>query len=625
MGSPWYKRILKNISERLNRQSQTSADTADRDANSHATTGIGSDTTRSVESHGFTIGNLNLEAARRQATLGAGYSRDSNTTKRLAELKQGKVTLPPHTSWTGDYTNWVADPFEDLNWRFQFHTLRWINPYLWDALDGDENSKMEWKRIVRSWADNNTPPERAQDKYAWMDMTDGNRAIQTSIGAPLIDPEDTWYVDLLVEHRDWLLNDSKIVKGNHGLHQNIGLFVVASVLNDPVGVNRAIERLGDQIATVFDEEGLNLEGSIAYHEMNLNWWLQAKQRLDLEGHHFSDDAERRLDQAGRVMATLLLPDGTKPQIGDGGRAKGRKNLHPLTDKVLKGDLADTDLPTLHHYQNGFTVFRSGWGEQRDIRKESHTVIRHGRELARHSHYDRGSIHLYNAGLRWITDGGFHSYQSKNPDRQYTISRLAHSLVDLPNQRHNRVGEVPVQLLEHRESLHSIELLDENFESATWRRRVIYLPKLNIWVIWDRIDSNLLDDIRQQWLIDVDIAVSELAENVLELASKEEKLQLQWYGDLPKFDIMVGDPSSDSQRGLIGVGWKKMRPATSVHANFTAKNVDSIVVVSDPAEHELVAELKNRDPRSTFELELSCDAQTFRLKAEEHETVVTHIE
>src|SRR5699024_11869105 len=145
--------------------------------------------------HGFTVGSLNIEAARRQAQIGKHYSKGPSTAQQLADLKEGTVTLPPHRSWQGDYTDWQADPFKDLNWRFQFHTLRWINPLLWDATDGDEESKSEWKRIVRSWAEANIPPHRAQDKYAWMDMTDGNRAIQTSLGAPLMDATDQWYVD----------------------------------------------------------------------------------------------------------------------------------------------------------------------------------------------------------------------------------------------------------------------------------------------------------------------------------------------------------------------------------------------------------------------------------------------
>jgi len=612
VGNPWYKRIFKSISKR-----------ADRKPNDRSVGVERKNTTttdpRSIEQLVFTVESLDIDAAIRQATLGAGYARDSKTKGRLAELKNGTVVLPPHAPWTGDYTDWVADPFNDLNWRFQFQTLRWINPYLWDALDGSESSKREWKRIVRSWAEHNTPPERAEDKYAWMDMTDGNRAIQTSIGAPLIDSDEQWYVDLLVEHRDWLLDDSNIVKGNHGLHQNIGLFVVASVLQDDLGINRAIARLGTQVLTVFDEEGLNLEGSVAYHEMNLNWWLQAKKRLDLEGHAFPDDAAERLDKAGHVMGTFLLPDGTKPQIGDGGRARGRKGLHPFIDQVLRGEVQENNLSTFYHYQNGFTVLRSGWGELRDVKDESHTVIRHGRELARHSHYDRGSIHLYNAGQRWISDGGFHSYQSKSPDRQYTISREAHSLVDIPNQKHNRARPVPVKLTENYKTLHSVELLDENFEAAIWKRRVIYLPTVNVWVVWDRIDSELQDVVIQQWLFDIDVELRRQHDDSIELSAKDNRLRMHWCGNQPEFDVRVGDPSSTNKRGLIGVGWKKMRPALSVHAKFAEQQVDSIVIISDPHEQAVDVEQVSHDPLNSFELKLSIGKETFSLYGDAEQT------
>lgn len=614
MGTPWYKQLLQNLSKRLNRQASAKPPTS-KDSISLDSVGDSS----STREHIFTVAELNRESAQRQASLGTGYARNSNTRTRLAQLKNSTVALPPHAPWQGDYTNWVADPYDDLNWRFQFQTLRWINPYLWDALDGNLESKAEWKRIVRSWAEQNTPPERAQDRYAWMDMTDGNRAIQTSIGAPLIEPHEQWYVDLLVEHRNWLLDDTHIVKGNHGLHQNMGLFVVSSVLNDDVGVNRAIERLGKQVTSVFDDDGLNLEGSIAYHEMNLNWWLQAKQRLDFEGHALPDEAARTLDRAGSTMGTLLLPDGTKPQIGDGGRGRGRKGLHPLIDHVLQGKRPATNLETFHHYANGFTVFRNGWGELRDMKNESHTVVRHGRELARHSHYDRGSIHLYNAGYRWITDAGFHSYQSKNLDRQYTISRQGHSLVDLPNQKHNRAGEVTVELLEYTTTVHSVELLDRNFESAVWKRRVIYLPNFNIWVIWDRIASEFEDEIRQQWLTDVDMEAVKTHVNTIELDAGDRKMQMQWFGSQPDFDIVIGDPEADSKRGLIGVGWKKMRPAASIHTSFTAKNVDSIVVISDPAEGELSVELYDQLRMDSFELLITYQSNSHQLIAKDQET------
>src|SRR5699024_1619808 len=329
-------------------------------------------------------------------------------------------------------------------------------------------SQHEWKRIVPSWAPHNTPPHHALDDYAWMDMTDGKRAIQICIGAPLVESGDDWYLELLVQHRNWLFDDAHIVPGNHGLHQNLGLFVVATVLNDDSGVHKAIQRLADQIFEAFDIDGLNEEGSVGYHQMNLIWWHQAEERLKLEGHSFPDEAAQRLDKAGRTLGFLLLPDATMPQIGDGNRGTARSRLHPFLDQVLKGKIREQDTPTYQHYTNGFTVFRSGWGQTRPLNEESHTIVRHGRDLERHSHDDRGSIHIYTHGRRWITDGGFHSHQQNDPDRIYTKSRLAHSLIDLPHQNHDISGDVPVLLSEHTDQLHSVETLDDNFDTATWK-------------------------------------------------------------------------------------------------------------------------------------------------------------
>lgn len=598
MVSSWFKRLRNLFSTRISaiNSSRKVAHTGLSDKPPNVSTRP----TETAHSLGASIEGLNIDAAHRQATLGKGYARSLQTPKHLKELQDSTVTLPPHRSWQGDYTNWAADPFKDRNWRFQFHTLRWINPYLWDALDGNAESQSEWKSIVRSWADANTPPHVAPDEYAWKDMTDGNRAIQLSIGASLIDHTDNWYLDLLVEHRNWLFDDHNIVEGNHGLHQNLGLFVVSVVLNDTAGVQRSIGRLGDQVLEAFDEKGLNDEGSVGYHHMNLLWWHQAEERLKLEGHELPTLASQRLENAGRTMGYLLLPDGTMPQIGDGGRGKARRGLHPFLDQVNSGKIRDQDAPIMQHYTNGFTVFRSGWGETRPPKHESHTIVRHGRNLLRHSHNDRGSVHIYTAGRRWITDGGFHSYQQNDPARIYTKSRLAHNLVDIPNQSYEDTGNVPALFTEQTDQLHSIEILDENFESASWRRRVVYLPQMNMWVIWDRVNSEEPEVLQQQWLFDLGLKVAVKENDTVELSDETNNLHMQWLGDQPRFDIAVGDVKSDSQRGLIGIRWKNMKSTNSLHAMFESRNMESIVVISDPA-HQSRAELTSHKSMESFEL------------------------
>jgi len=598
---PWLKRLRKFVVDIFQRNRKATKPKQTWDA--------------STRDHGFTISQLNRDAARRQAKIGKGYARHRTTWKRLAELKKGTVTLPPHKPWTGDYTDWSADPFNDLNWRFQFHTLRWINPLLWDALDGNDDSKAEWKRIVRSWAEANIPPERAQDKYAWMDMTDGNRAIQTSLGAPLADENDQWYVDMLVTHRDWLLDDSNIVPGNHGLHQNLGLFVVSVVLDDSIGTDRSIERLAAQILEAFDEEGLNEEGSVAYHQINVVWWLQAQKRLKLEGYDFSPEAVDRLEKAGEAMAYLVLPDGSMPQVGDGGRGRGRRGMHPLLDKVLKKDVGDAELPLFKHYDNGFTVMRSGWGQDRPFKEESHTIVRHGRDLRRHSHNDRGSVHIYTLGRRWITDGGFHSYQQRNRHRNYTKSRAAHSLVNLPEQRHDKTGDVPAELVQSSDDLQVIETLDENFESAKWRRRVVYLPTLDMWVIWDRIRSSEPQTIRQQWLIDIGVQVHLKDGSSVVLDDQTHQLHMRWFGDEPELDTARGNHKSKSKRGLIGIGWKKMRDGTSLHANFHTDSAESIVVISPTFTRDTHVNMVNQTTMQSFSMKIEQQDETYELTAD----------
>src|SRR5699024_7813602 len=55
------------------------------------------------------------------------------------------------------------------------------------------------------------------------------------------------------------------------------------------------------------------------------------------------------------------------QIGDGWRGKGRLGLHPFIDQVSARKVHEPDLSTFQHYKNGFTIFRSGWGEHRDLK------------------------------------------------------------------------------------------------------------------------------------------------------------------------------------------------------------------------------------------------------------------
>ena len=247
------------------------------------------------------------------------------------------------------------------------------------------------------------------------------------------------------------------------------------------------------------------------------------------------------------------------------------------------------------------VSRSGWGQDKPLRRESHTIVRYGPDLQRHSHNDRGSVHIYTLGRRWITDGGFHSYQHRNRDRNYTKSRSAHNLVSLPEQKHDKTGDVPAQLVQHNNDLHVVEILDENFESARWLRRVIYLPAPNCWVVWDRIETATPQKIRQQWLMDIGIEVTQNGTASLQLTDNRRQLGMRWFGDQPTFDIVKGNRKTKSKRGLIGIRWKRMKDGTSVHVNFVTDEAESIVVIAPELNQELDVSLARQSKMTSFEL------------------------
>lgn len=109
--------------------------------------------------------DLDLDAAARQS-FGPSFDRPGDLADALSAYWSGNLILPPHPVWDGDRLDWVADPFQDRNWQFQHHTLRWINPLRWAALAGDEAARREWLRVARSWFEANVPAESAASPFA---------------------------------------------------------------------------------------------------------------------------------------------------------------------------------------------------------------------------------------------------------------------------------------------------------------------------------------------------------------------------------------------------------------------------------------------------------------------------
>src|SRR5699024_4253261 len=279
-----------------------------------------------------TVADLDLGVAERQA-FGTVYGKPGKHQLLAKLVKAGTLRLPPRPNWTGDVTDWAAEPYGARSLPFRHHTVRWLNRLRWAALEGDEDAAAEWRRVARSGAGANIPAKRAPGLFAWKDMADGNRAIQLSLGAPLIRPEDDWYVPLIEYHVDWLMDEANIVQKNHALHQHTGLVVAAALLRDSSALETAYQQMIEQCVSTFDAQGANDEGATGYHEMNLKWWSQAWERVKAEGLEIPATVEAQLEAGRSALAHLVLPDGTLSQIGDTKRAPVSRGLGPNVDFV----------------------------------------------------------------------------------------------------------------------------------------------------------------------------------------------------------------------------------------------------------------------------------------------------
>lgn len=441
---------------------------------------------------------LDLAAATRQV-IGRDVLRPRDAEERFAELRSGVLRLSPHPAWKSWVPDsWTADPFNDRNWRFQLHTLRFLNPVRHLALDGDEAAHTLWLEVVKSWSTHNLDPNDAASKWAWSDMADGLRATQIALGAALIgESELDWYLPTLRAHVDWLSDSRHIVKRNHGMHQLQGLYVASAVLGDKELLMLATTRLLELFFETYDEEGVDDEGAPAYMLHNLRWWSEVFQRFDREKIKVPAEASDRLMAARNAIRTLQQPDGRLPQIGD----TPRDSFPPKSIKVmaLPGEGQESwSLAT------GYSVVRrnTALGDQ-----DSYTLLRHGQSGEGHHHDDKGSIITYSRGRNWWVDPGFWNYQLNDPMRAYTKARSSHNVVQILDGISTAAASGSMVSQRDQQDGYSAWIKDTtSYENTIVYRNVTYVRDPEFWLVTDHVVARAPHLLKQQWLIDGGIEI-----------------------------------------------------------------------------------------------------------------------
>lgn len=497
---------------------------------------------------------LDSQIPYRQA-VGANAEGPRNYSKKSRDVLNGHLRMPPHGVW--EFTepiDWTADPFSDRNWCFQLHGLRWLNVCRQAAFRGDQEARLFWIRTVVSWIHGN-PVDEPPTKWSWINMAEALRALEMVYGLPLAEGDDRrTIVDSLEEHGNWLFDDSRIVEGNHGLHQHQGLFVLGRLFRRNAWTSKAIGRLQTDFYKAFDSQGMNTEGAISYHLLNLKWWRLAWRRLNIEGIEAPDDVEVRLSDATSLLHYMRRPDGNLEQIGDtdetgivsdDARSLSLDSFRPSTES------AEVLL------EAGYLFGRSGWGDSgRDSSQETSYSVRFGPADSYHAHDDSGSVTFHSRGQQWLTDSGRYNYQPDDPIRQYLRSREAHNVLRIADIGRDfaQGGEV-ISYNSDEDSVNLI-LADKSHQSHTITRRVIYVRSIDALIVLDDISDVTAGGVEQIWHFPPNVKIEKHGRN-LALSTSERTASMY---SLDRNSSLTIQPAENGQvRGLLSPGWKVAVP------------------------------------------------------------------
>lgn len=518
---------------------------------------------------------LDLQVAERQA-FGFAYRPDE-----VKDLLTGRVTLAPHPTWTlPERLTWREDPFDDRNWAFQFHMLRWLDPLRRAASkDRDDEAYAMWLRHVSDWVESN-PPLKPRSWWAWTDMSDGIRALQLCLAAPLVavrSPEKMGWLEATVRtHAQHLANPEKQGVANHALHQAEALFVCGRILHEDSLWQLALDRMSALIVEQYDRQGVNAEGATSYHDSNYLWWEKTLRRVDAEKLPRPPGAERHRT-APEEIAHATRPDGSLVMIGDTDPQAPKSVRSPFIRYVTTNG-ADGAPPQdrVKVYDAGYVFARSGWGtNKRRFSDETYYSISYGSSRRVHGHPDGGSLTYSADQVNWIVDPGkFHYGQSTA--RDHFSSRASHSVVTIEGRTPTKNAQVTLHRSTITDRHHDFVFTDGSFPGVNLVRRVIHSVRGEYLIVVDHVTSKDEVTASQRWPLGPEVQ-TRTSRHRVELEADGHHAALMFAGTQTDLDEVRGQ--DDPFDGWVSTGWKQKTPATAVSARKRGTSFRFITVVA----------------------------------------------
>lgn len=417
---------------------------------------------------------------------------------RAEDLMSGSLELSRHEPFAlPEDPTWAEDPFNDRNWRFQFHSLR----FTWDLFEAWATTEEPSYRdralfLIRDWVRDN-PPGAGRSDFSWNDHSTAWRTVVLACAAH-VRPDADWIRTALRRHATMLADPAFYVHhGNHALNQSRGLLAAACVLGRRDWQRLAARRIATLLESSVDDQGVTNEQAVFYQLYNLEAYRAAADRLDACGAT-RPPALRRLERMTDLLTHATLPDGAYAAIGDTGHTRAAPIPGTTAEFAASGGRRGPR-PTERFaiFRAGFAFGRTGWGERRAFEDEVVWTARFGPGRQFHGHLDHGSVTLYGHGRRLVDDPGLFT-SNFNQWRAFAIGRSAHNVIAVDGLEYDASSRAPVEDVTTSAAHDDITIRDAGYTGVHLRRRIVFSRGLGWLLVDDRASSATSRTYRQLW-------------------------------------------------------------------------------------------------------------------------------
>jgi len=340
---------------------------------------------------------------------------------------------------------WNSDPFENRTWRYWVHSLIMVE-YLLNAYErfNDKACLDKALEFLLSWKKYNYP--NSISDMAWHDHATAQRLILISRLAELLRLE--YWDDMLLEEMSKMVQTHCCMienprfyrpKHNHGLDQDISMYVAASIFNhldnSDYWKKLSFIRFKFQLEYLFLSDGSYLEQTPLYSFIFCNRLMKYILFFKQDGNPGYPVIEDIILRQLQCLTHLVQPDGLIPPLGDGNPSplslKHVKKLeHPslaYPEYVLTKGKRGTPPPELNMAfpRGGYVTMRNKWEYDEETVQ---IVFASAFHVKTHKHHDDLSVTLFAHGKPLISDSGKYNFNQNSRERQYVISSHAHNSV-----------------------------------------------------------------------------------------------------------------------------------------------------------------------------------------------------